>query len=275
MALFNYTPPEKSLIERESNRLDPSKLINFISTQRKEQLKIHGNNDPRFLELEKKFGKYLLVPLALPEFEIGDREKFLAWWKNKCTVPIKLKGDTVMQGYGFSPFEAVDLLHTIGEDWTTNLQTNSFKQEFPKLYQQFFDQIPCNKILNITLWSSIKQLPEHRDSAEYIDTPMAFRIKLYDENPSETLFCFDNPLQPYSIGEVKQLPRVLGSNSYVWNNLRVKHGSTYDPQYKKILAVVVGFPDPERYEALLDNSIAMYGQDCLISNNSIENYVNI
>ena len=141
MALFNYTPPEKSLIERESNRLDPSKLINFISTQRKEQLKIYGNNDPRFLELEKKFGKYLLVPLALPEFEIGDREKFLAWWKNKCTVPIKLKGDTVMQGYGFSPFEAVDLLHTIGEDWTTNLQTNSFKQEFPKLYQQFFVEI--------------------------------------------------------------------------------------------------------------------------------------
>lgn len=270
-------PSEQSLIERQRNR-DPivnADLINFMSENRKHQLSMFANNNPKFLELERKFGKYLLVPLALPVFELPDTEKFLAWWNKHCTVPTKMQGDVTMKEYGMNPFEAVDLLHTIGSDWGLNLQTESFKSEFPKLYQQFFDQLPCSKILNITMWSSIKRLPEHRDSSEYIDIPAAFRIKLYDENPEETLFCFDNPLNPYSIGETKMLPRLPNTNTYVWNNLRVQHGSTYDPKYKKILAVVIGVPDPDKYEAILTNSINMYGPHCLVSNNSIENYINV
>lgn len=271
----SYIPQAMSLREREEDKNDPETLINFMSASRKDQFTTLANNNPKFLDLEKKFGKYLLMPLALPVFDIPDQEHFLSWWNSKCTNPTKLQGDVVMKGYGFQPFEAVDLLHTIGSDWDQNLQTESFKQEFPMLHQQFFDQIPCSKILNITLWSSIKSLPEHKDSTEYIDIPAAFRIKLYDENPEETLFVFDNPLRPYEIGEAKALPRLPGSNSYVWNNLRVKHGSTYDPKYKKILAVVAGIPDPIRYETLLDTSINMYNQHCLISDYSIENYVNI
>ena len=71
------------------------------------------------------------------------------------------------------------------------------------------------------------------------------------------------------------LPRAPDTNSFVWNNLRVKHGSVYDPAYKKILAVVVCPIDIERYSSLMETSINMYKDYCIVSNNSIENYVNI
>lgn len=268
-----YSPSEKDLQARTNEEANAAELISHISNARKDQ--IRQFNDPRVFEAEKKYGKYLYVPLALPIFELPEKEHFLSWWNSNFTVPNKLKADTIFKEYGMSPFEAIDIIHKIGDHWDVNLKTESFKKEFPKLYQQFFDQLPCDDILKLTLWSSIKPLPEHRDTGEVVDVPMSFRVKLYDENPDETLFLFDNPLRPYSCGEPVALPRAPGTNSFVWNNLRVKHGSIYNPEHKKILAVVFCAVNVEKYTSLMDASINIYEDYCIQSKNTIENYVNI
>jgi len=270
-----YMPSDKDLQARIKEEAGSKELVSYISNVRRDQIHQYFNNDPRMLELEKAYGKYLYVPLALPVFEIPEKEHFLHWWNSNFTIPSKLKADEIFKEYGMSPFQAIDIIHKIGDHWDVNLKTESFKKEFPKLYQQFFDQLPSDNILKITLWSSIKALPEHRDTGEVVDSPMSFRVKLYDENPEETLFVFDNPLQPYSCETPTFLPRAPDTNSFVWNNLRVKHGSVYDPAYKKILAVVVCPIDIERYSSLMETSINMYKDYCIVSNNSIENYVNI
>ena len=271
---MKYIPSEKSLALREQTKADVNKLIAHLSAQRKLQLGILGNTE-KFLELERKYGKYLMVPLALPVFELPDTDHFLSWWKQYAIRPVKQHGDYVVPDTGYSPFETIDLVQKIGNDWNLNFQTDNFKKEFPKLWQQFHDQLPCDDLLVINLWSSVQTFPEHRDSAEMIDSPNSFRIKLYDENPEETLFVADNPLRPYHNEEATFLPRLEGTNSYMWNNLRLQHGSIFVPPHRKILAVITGLVNPDRYDELLAKSIATYGQYCLVSNYSLENYIDL
>ena len=271
-----YYPNEKTLQEREIEKADTNRLIRHMSSSRKEQLDMFTNNDPKVLEAERKYGKYLFVPLALPIFEMPEKEHFLSWWKDTMQVTKKLDGDAVMSGYGITPFETVDLITEIGTQWwETNNKGDAFRKEFPHLWQQFNELLPCRKLLRLTLWSSRHEIQEHRDSAEMVDMPVSFRIKLYDENPEETLYLFDNPMNPYSCGEPHMLPRAPNTNSFVWNNLRVKHGSIYNPAHKKILAFAFGLVDFERYHKLMETSINTYRDYCISSDYSTENYVNI
>ena len=156
-----------------------------------------------------------------------------------------------------------------------NMQTDSFFKEFPNLWQQFNDLLPIDNILTLHLWSSYKPFTEHRDPGEVIDMPISFRIKLYDENPEETLYFFDNPTQPHVYGEDTMVPTAPNTNSWVWNNLRVKHGSVYNSEYKKILVIATGVINAERYEELMDTSISTYKDHCVLSKYSLENYVDV
>lgn len=271
-----YTPDDKALEEREKEKLKANTMVKHISNARLEQIKLFGNNNPKIFDIEKKYGKYLYVPLALPIFELPEKEHFMSWWNANKEVTQKTDGDIVFDGYGITPFDTVDLITEIGTQWwNNNNRGESFSKEFPKLWQQFHDQLPCDKLLRLTLWSSRHSIHEHRDTAEYLDVPLSYRIKLYDENPEETLYVYDNPLQPYASGEPTMLPRAPGTNSFVWNNLRCKHGSTFNEGKRKLLAFAFGLTNVEKYEHLLETSINTYADYCITSNNSIENYVNI
>ena len=272
---MTYIPNERALEKREKEKQDPSDLINYLSSKRKSQIEQFYKNDPKIFELERKYGKYLTVPLDIPVFEIPDKEHFMYWWKKYAIRPIKQKGDYVAPDKGFSPFESIDLVQKVGEDWNLNLQTENFKKEFPHLWQQFYDQLPCDDILVFNLWSSVQEFTEHRDSAEMYDLPSSFRIKLYDENPEETLFVFDNPIIPYHCEEPTFLSKLETTNTHIWNNFRVKHGSVYDHRYKKVLGVVVGLLNLDKYEEVMERSINRYKEHCLISKYSIENYINV
>ena len=66
---MKYIPNERALEHREKEKSD-SKLRDHLSSQRKFQIEKMFNNNPKVLELEQKYGKYLLVPLALPLFVV-------------------------------------------------------------------------------------------------------------------------------------------------------------------------------------------------------------
>lgn len=272
---MKYTPTQNALAARERFKNNSIDLIKYISDNRKLQLEQYFNNNPKLYELEKKYGKYLMVPLALPVFEVPDREHFMHWWKQYAIRPTKQQGDLVASNTGNSPFESIDLVQKVGNDWNLNLQTENFKKEFPYLWQQFYDQLPCDDILTLNLWSAVETFSEHRDSAEMFDCPNSFRINLYDENPENSLYVFDNPTKPYQIEEPTFLPNLPTTNTYMWNNLRCMHGSVYDPKYKKVLAAVIGLINPNKYDEVMTRSIATYKEHCLISNNELENYVDL
>jgi len=276
MSNFNTNPSPNLLAFREQEKADPSSLIKFLTDTRKEQLNTFcGHNINEVMELEKKYGKYLIVPLALPEFEMPDKDHFFDWWSKYAIKPNKIISEHLSPETGYASAESVDLIEKFQHYWTPNMQTENFIKEFPHLWQQFNDLLPIENILTLHLWSSYKPFTEHRDPGELIDTPMSFRIKLYDENPEETLYFFDNPTQPYSQGPVTQVPKAPNTNSWVWNNLRVKHGSVYTPGYKKILVIATGILNIEKYEKVIDNSITTYKDYCVVSENSLGNYINV
>lgn len=261
---------------RKKEKEDPSDLIQFLSNERERQLNTYfAHNRSDIEELEKKFGKYIYVPLALPKFEIPDNSQFLSWWDKHSIRPNKTVSEELSPETNFSSAEAVNLIQKIKFYWDANVQTDNFKTEFPHLWQQFNELLPFDDILSLTLWSSFKEFKEHRDPGELIDIPMSIRIMLYDENPEETLYIYDNPTKPYECEPIIQLPRSPGTNSRAWNNLRVKHGSIYNPKYKKIMGIVTGLVSPEKYEKLMNDSINIYKDDCIVSKYALENYVNV
>lgn len=273
---MKYVPSENALKFREEEKRDPSELIEYLTTNRKNQIKHFFNNDPAISELEEKFGKYLMVPLAVPIFELPDKEHFMHWWHRHCIRPVKQQSDYITGNFtGYSPFESVDLIQEVGDDWNLNMQTDNFKKEFPHLWQQFHEVLPVSKLMVLNLWSAVQTFSEHRDSAELFDFPGSFRINLYDENPKNTLFVFDNPTKPYHCEEPTFLPNLHTTNTYMWNNLRVKHGSVYDPRYKKVLGVAIGLIDPKKYDEVLSRSVEIYKDHCIVSKNKLENYVDL
>lgn len=270
-----YIPTKNALNARERETFDPTSLINYLTKTRKFQHETYFKNNPKVLELEKYYGKYLLVPLAIPLFELPDQDHFLQWWKNNAIRPVKQNGDYVATTTGRSPFESVDIIQKVGNDWNLNLKTNEFIKEFPLLWQQVHDTLPCDDILVWNLWSSVEEFTEHRDSAEMLDFPASFRILLYDTNPYNTLFIMDNPTKPFKVCDTKFLPNLSDTNTFMWNNLRSMHGSVYNPQYKKILAVIIGLINIEKYDTVLRKSITNYNRYCYTSDYSLENYVNV
>jgi len=272
---MEYIPTENALRAREREKQDSLKLVEHISSQRKFQLEHFMGGDPRMLDVEKQFGKYLAVPLDIPKFEFDDPEHFKDWYFKHAIRPVKQKGDYVAQDTGYSHFYSVDLIQEVGDDWNLNMQTENFKKEFPHIWQQFHEALPVTKILTLNLWSSVQTFSEHRDSAEMVDCPGGFRIPLYDENPESTLYVMDNPTKPYSVGEPFFLPKLEETNAYVWNNLRCMHGSVKDENYSKILAVCVAIVDIEKYVDVMSRSVEKYKDYCLVSSNTLENYVDV
>lgn len=272
---MEYIPSENALNVRKNEEQDSSKLVEHLSTQRKFQLEHYFKNDPRMFEMEKKYGKYLMVPLAIPKFELEDPDHFVDWFFKHSIRPVKQKGDYVAPDKGFSPFYSVDLIQEVGDDWNLNMQTDNFKQEFPKLWDQFHETLPVQKILTLNLWSSVWDFNEHRDSAEMWDCPNSFRIPLYDENPSNTLFVMDNPTVDYKVEETHFLPTLEDTNTFMWNNLRCMHGSRKTEEHKKIMAVVIALVDPDKYDTLMSASVEKYKDYVLESKYQITDYVNV
>jgi hypothetical protein len=134
------------------------------------------------------------------------------------------------------------------------------------------------KLFQWNMWSSAKSIPPHRDYTSLIDVPHAMRIKIYDENPSETLKLkidplrqHDNPFEFISVPE--------DTNSFGWNNLRTKHKSIFNPPHRKILFIWRDILHNEKQVTqiadLFDRSIAKYKQQVMIDDNPPTDYLNI
>lgn len=249
---------------------------------RDQQLKILNNNI--ITDLEKKWGKLLYTPLDIP---VINDELFSEWYFENAKPIVKTKPDVADPEIGYSSFVSVNVYRpgvsnsTISEwlakssAWTSNPQQEWFIK-FPKMYQQIMDTLPFNTIPNINMWSSTRQIDPHIDQTHFIDVPISFRIMVYDENPTTTLYtgeCLpDTPWDNNSSFYCK-LPE--STNTFVWNNLRTRHGSLHDPRYRKILLIVNGFNiNWKQYDELLDRSVRKFGNKyCLTSNKHISEFI--
>jgi hypothetical protein len=242
----------------------------FFSGKRFEQLKYW----PELAELEK-WGKYCLIPLDIPRFEYP---ALVEWFFHESKPTYKIKDDIAYKGTGQTAFDSIDVISDNNLDqedvWSLNLK-QEFMTDFRCVYDRILADFPFKSLSRIRMWSSTKDIMYHRDHTKFIDFPGAFRIMLYDQNHYQTLSLIESlPDTKGNIYNRFPIPRMLDTNSFVWNNLRTKHGSKFIPGFRKIVIILDRYEiDIERYNTLIEKSVVKYKKNCLISQKSKNEYL--
>jgi hypothetical protein len=219
-----------------------------------------------YTELEKTYGKYLYLPFDIPVIVPHDIEKFKSWFYAHGKNAGKQIEDFSSGTFEATPKTYVSI-DSVSPGWTPVWSLNASPDvytEFPELFEQIHDYMPWvgNKDFRWNMWSSSNKVPAHRDHTSCVDAPLAMRIKLYDNNPSETLSLLVDPIKEHN-NQYKYLPKLSDTNSFTWNNLRTKHKSIFlGRPYRKILFI---WRDTLRTDLqvnqfvdLLDRSISKY-----------------
>jgi hypothetical protein len=224
-------------------------------------------------DLERDYGKYCYVPLAVP---VINDERIVDWFNQHRQAIIKMKPDIADQNFGYSLFNSInvcldDRYLAKNPIWSDNQYPN-FKQDFPHFYQQMMDCLPLAQIPRFSFWNSTRPIEPHRDHSYLVDMPNSFRIMIYDENPIETLYVYENA-DDYN-GDKKYVDRLAETNSFVWNNLRVEHGSDYLSGYSKILLLINDFiPNYKKYREVMEKSISTYRDHLVVSAHQLEDFI--
>jgi len=261
----------------------------YMSTARNNQLNViryPGDNLPLKklleykLEAEKRFGDCLFVPLDIPLIK---DDLFVEWYWENAKIINKVRPDIASPHTGLNSYISVDIAEegswvlSHEQTWSTNFRTD-FSKLFPKLVEQFYEYFPMKKIDSYVIWSSTKSIGAHRDPTIFLDLPSSFRIMLHDENPLPTLYVEEYKADTnFPVPDTKKyVPKLENTNSFVWNNLRTKHGSDHTMGQRKILLIFKYFLiDWEKYYSLLDRSIVKYSDHYLKSNNTLDNFINL
>jgi hypothetical protein len=228
-----------------------------------------------YKRLNKKYKGLAWLPLDLPKFEIADLDKFLDIWEKEQKEVWRQHIDRGAEGVdnpqlelvqwnGLSVFENTQLYRHGA--WGTKYN-RELAQVSKELLNRIMTELPFLQVRSVRFWSANKEIPKHYDGnmPSELDGkmlfPSEFRIMLYDENPRATFWLTDAKTNEPGPGQPDKkfyvdLPS--DTNSFAWNNEDFLHGADFDPQYKKILVVVKGWPNVDRLEELIDRSITKY-----------------
>ncbi len=240
----------------------------------------------QFRLLENKYGKYLYLPLNVPKIVPNDPQLFKQWFMDRSKPIYKRMADIAnpdqTDSYTIPSFLSVDSKNLL-EVWTTGAwdanPVSDMYEIFPEIKEQIDRYLPFKSLEYYSLWSSMWTVSPHRDATPLCDMPYAFRINLYDENPSGTLRLHKGlPDMEYNNCESKLIEH-FDSNAFAWNNLRALHSSTKDNQYMKILMITASTirnkPDFDKMEALFDSSIEKYKNMFWEDTSPLEDYIHV
>ena len=238
------------------------------------------DNDTKtnILRLEKKFGKVGFVPLDIP---IIRDEDFFQWYFQHAVPSIKQNKDVATEYTGGSSFLTMDVVpdwYDVSKSiWSKNV-IEDLEKQWPELWQQFYEYLPFEKILGVSIWSSTKDIVAHRDQSLFIDLPLEFRIVM-DKNPTNN-FWVSEVLPNKSVEEklnTAVVPVNFNTNSFVWNNLRTQHYTKFYPEHKKITFIFhwSNKIDWKKYEILIESSLEKYQKNSIISLQNITDYINL
>ena len=236
-----------------------------------------------YSDFEKTYGKYAFIPFDIPKIIPNDIEKFKDFFYSRCKFADKEVVDFISQqetAINQKVYETIDSFSPGWQPvWTLNVHKEIYT-EFPEFFEQIHEYMPWvgHEWFQWNIWSSVKRIPPHRDYTSLMDLPYAMRIKIWDENPSETLQLKIDPIRQHdNTFEFLNIPN--DTNSFGWNNLRTKHKSVFNPPYRKILFIwrdtLYDEKQVQQISDLFDRSISKYKDFVLIDDNPVTDYLNI
>lgn len=240
------------------------KEYNFFTERRRWQL---TGWDSRMPEVER-WGNYCYTPLDIPRIESTD---LVEWFFENSKPTVKLKEDIANKDTGIPVFNSIDIFPSGKIDnmeyWSINNRPD-FLIKFKNIQDQIMEYFPVKEITQMRMWSSNMNIMWHRDHTRFTDNPNSFRIMLHDENPEQTLGVVKALPDSYlNLNDKFLIPRLPETNSFAWNNLRTKHGSSHNPAYRKILIIIERYNlDIDKYHNLMERSVEKFKEHVLTCN---------
>lgn len=251
-------------------------------TQMRNQEAIRFWKSTEYNELEKAYGNYLFVPLDIPVIQANDQQAFLDFFHANAAYTKRIKEDIAglpsndtVSGYK-ATFKSIDSHPNGNSIWFRNYVPELF-YNFNEIFEQIYEYYPIDpKTLSFSLWSSQLAVQPHRDESSMIDMPINFRLRLFDNNPFETLKLHLSPIDKPEV-ETHRFKMPLDTNSWVWNNLRTKHSSVKLGGREKILMILYTNYNlnMNKFVDLLDRSISKYKDNVIIDTHTTStDYIN-
>jgi hypothetical protein len=126
-----------------------------------------------------------------------------------------------------------------------------FTARFPGLFEAI-ERLPFREIGVVGMMRQLGEIDEHRDTYDPNEPQEPRRYLLYLTDPHHNTFWVRNGDQRRVV-DIPDQTRV-----FAFNNSETTHGAL-PPTGEKILLSVVGIIDDARHQALLERSIALYG----------------
>lgn len=269
------------IITAKFNTLNMKEYRALLNTSRAAAIKAlwKPSEVARVRHIERLYGKYLFLPLDLPQPTA--KPDFAEWWQ-KYSKPInKIKPDITEQSrtsdahknssgvYGGDEiFNSINSPTSINNVFESNVRHDA--ADHVDNLDEFIDSLKTAR-KSYNFWSSNRQINYHRDTGPWLDLPVMFRAMVYDTNSASTFSIVESPTDvPYVPAElsknIKTIPRVPGCVTFGINNVRAEHGSYYHRGYTKcILICNTSRFDLDAYEDLMERSIKKYGEYAIVS----------
>ena len=245
--------------------VDQKSLMNLVSLDK----------CPKLIE---KYQGIAALPFDIPRFEPDSWSDFWEIWNSenqkvwrqhldRGAVGAAAPEMDLTQWDGLSLFELPEL-YTLGA-WGTKICQPMIEAN-PKLISNLLESLPFVKTRSIRLWSSHTVIRLHRDDnmpsslSPYLRFPTEIRVMIDDKNPRETFWLACH--KKYKPNEEAKIPDneryyvhlPAESNTFAWNNEDYLHAADYIEGHRKILVVIKGWIDVDRFEELMDRSIERF-----------------
>jgi hypothetical protein len=236
---------------------------------------INQHDKDIIMQFEQEYGKYLYVPLDIPNIKTQDPE-FTDWWFKKCKPSKKIIKDLYIDDTIGTPVYSINATLIKNSLWSQNY-IPFFMIKYKDMVDQIKEYFPFKTLKTFYMWSSTESIGLHRDvDPNFADMPLLFRSMLHDENSEQTMYISESDninceaLYSYNLNDITgqklHIDQPPQTNSFVLNNLRCRHGSIYNNK-RKIIAILHGDIDWIKYKILLERSITKYKDSCITSNN--------
>jgi hypothetical protein len=217
---------------------------------------------PEILEIDSVLTNTPYITLPIPKIEPDNWDLFWELWNKEKS----LMGETAV-------WESVGIWSSSENKVNENFpyKVSDWSEYFPNMFEHIRSAMPFQRIDNIRLSMNIKRVHPHMDPYPTIyPWPNSLRIMLWDSNEDPTFYLLPwpeesynqppipkidvIPKQTYILGDIPQEDKIYvnlpnDTNTFVMSNGEFLHGA--DLSKPKIILIVVGIPDVEKWKNLL------------------------
>jgi hypothetical protein len=186
--------------------------------------------------------KVLYLPIDTPRVEPSDWDR---WWEiwNANARPVNRLTETnnpaaKWKGFDIWRAQGIDIFELSPYDFQLVPCAELFSSIFDNL-----DKFPFAELQAVRIMASYERTNPHQDSR----APYQVRSLMWDNNPAQTWSFWVN-----SRRTVLQLPE--STNTWMYADSTIKHSTSYDPRFSKLLVWYIGTLDPTRTRSVISTS---------------------